>query len=176
MTIRAFARSLEASIGVAVCLAILAFARGAEAQQILKQSILVSATFGERVKVAFDRSSVVLDTEAYDPSTVTEIPAAPLSVTAKARIVGNARIVLTVQASGPLQSGPDTIPINKLTWSATGPGFMANGTANDNAARTLGSWRGSGTWTGIQTYKFTDSWSYPVGNYSAVLTYTLAVP
>ena len=159
-----------------VCLAAIATDRPAGAQQTVQRTVNFSATFGERVKVAFDRTTVALDTDASDPDTVTEIAAAPLTVTAKARIIGNARVVLTVQADGPLRSGADTIPINKLTWKATGQGFMATGTANANAARTLGSWRGSGIWTGSQTYLFADSWAYPVGTYSVVMTYTLVVP
>jgi hypothetical protein len=161
---------------VVVCLALVASAESLEAQQTVQQTLSISATFADRVKVAFDRTTVALDTEAYDPDTVVEIAAAPLTVTAKARVLGNARTVLTVRADGPLRSGADTIPINKLTWRMTGAGFMNTGTANDNAARTLGSWRGSGVWTGSQTYLFDDSWSYPVGSYSVVMTYTLTVP
>src|SRR5262245_7776094 len=146
----------------------------AQAQNQLSRTVAVSAVIGSHVRVTFDRSSVVLDSLANtDP--LPPVQAVPLTVTAKARLSGNARVVLTVQADGPFVSGTNTIPANMLSWTVTGAGFRA-GSANPNAARMLGSWRGSGVWTGSQTYAFEDSWSYPGGAYSLTMTYTLSAP
>jgi hypothetical protein len=139
-------------------------------------SIVVVATFDSRLKMTFDRTAVVFDTEAYDINTVVPVNATTLTVSAKARVPPNTRIVMTVQADGPFNSGVTTIPANKLTWTMTGPGFQNGGTANEHVARMLGSWRGSGSWTGEQTYQFLDSWDYAVGMYSLTMMYTISAP
>src|SRR5215210_4014192 len=129
-------------------------AADAVAQTPITAVVNVSASFAQRVKVTFDRTSVTFNTQAYDINTVVPVQAAPLTVSAKARVPPNQRIVMTVQADGPFVSGASTIPANKLTWTMTGAGFQAGGTANPNVARMLGSWRGSGNYTGTQTYEF----------------------
>src|SRR5687768_7777684 len=146
------------------------------AQTLLTKTVSVNAVIASRVKVSFDRTAVAFDTVAYDPSSIVPIQATPLTVTAKARVEPNARVVMTVQADGPLRSGSDTIPANQISWIMTGAGFQNGGTANPNAARTIGSWRGSGSWTGTQTYQFTDSWNYIVGSYTMTMTYTVSAP
>jgi hypothetical protein len=155
---------------------VLALPGRAAAQQQAQGVVAVSASFGERVKLSFDRTVVALDTDAYDPDTVVPIRAEPLIITAKARVVGNRRLLLTAQANGPLTSGTDTIPLNKLTWTAAGDGFFKNGMAQQNAPRHVGQWRGSGTWVGSQVYEFEDSWDYAVGVYTVVMIYTLSMP
>ena len=146
------------------------------AQNTLNASIRVDAVFGARVKMVFDRTAVDIATTAVDPSTVTPALATPLTVTAKARTSPNQRVILTVQANGPFTSGVSTIPASKLSWTTTGTGFNASGTASSNAAKQVGSWRGSGVWTGVQTYAFTDDWNYAVGVYTLTMTYTLSSP
>jgi hypothetical protein len=148
----------------------------ASGQTTLNASIRVDVVFGDRVKMEFDRSAVAIATTAVDPSTVTPALAAPLTVTAKARTSPNQRVVLTAKADGPFRSGPSTIPANKLSWTATGTGFTTAGTANENTARRVGDWRGSGVWTGVQTYAFADDWNYAVGVYTLTMTYTLTMP
>jgi hypothetical protein len=169
--------SLSALVSASAFVAIVALpARDAAAQTQITQAVRVDAVFGSVVKVQFDRMSVVFDTQAYDPATIAPVQATPLTVTTKARVPGNTRIVLTVQADGPFVSGASTIPANKLSWTMTGPGYQAGGTANPNSARMLGSWRGSGTWTGTQIYSFDDSWTYAVGVYSMTMTSTVSAP
>jgi hypothetical protein len=146
------------------------------AQAPLTGAIRVVAVFNSRLKLTFDRTSVVFDTEAYDINTVVPVDATPLIVSAKARVAPNTRIVMTVKADGPFTSGAATIPVNKLTWTTSGPGFQSGGTANDNAAKMMGSWRGSGSWTGTQVYQFLDSWDYTVGVYTVTMLYTISAP
>lgn len=173
--------TLRNLIRIAAAVAVTAFsafvsAPAADAQTQLNAELQVAASFGDRVKMVFDRTAVVFDTEAYDPSTIVPVKAAPLSVTAKARVPPNARVLLTVQADGPFTSGTNSIPANKLSYTITGPGFGPGGNANQHAARTIGSWRGSGEWQGTQTYEFLDSWDYVVGSYSLTMTYTVVMP
>ena len=145
-------------------------------QTRLTADVQVQATVNARCKVVFDRTAVTFDTNAYDTGTVVPVQALPLTVTAKARVPPHTRVVMTVQADGPFVSGSDTIPANSLSWSMTGPGFQAGGTANPHAPRTIGSWRGSGSWAGTQIYEFADSWNYAVGSYRLTMTYTIASP
>src|SRR5262245_56014629 len=173
MTVNALASHRRPALAIAG-FALLLWPADAQAQGQPSGTVAISAVIGSHVKVTFDRTSVDLDSQAtIDP--LPPVVATPLTVTAKARVAGNDRIVLTVQADGPFVSGTDTIPVNMLSWTATGNGFRA-GTANKNAARMLGSWRGSGEFTGSQIYTFQDSWTYPVGVYGVTMTYTLSAP
>lgn len=172
MTTDATGRALGAFLWVAWAVAVCPL----EAQTTATASLNVQATFATRVKVAFDRTAVTMDSQAYDPDTVTPVVADPLTLSARTRVTGNTRVVLTLQADGPLRSGANTIPANKVSWTIAGPGFMANGTANPSVARLIGQWRGSGDYTGTQIYAFEDSWTYPVGSYSMLMTYTFSIP
>jgi hypothetical protein len=146
------------------------------AQQTVGASINVTAVIGSRVHVSFDRSSVSFDTTAFDPGSVVPISAAPLTVVAKARVPDRTQVELTVQADGPLRAGTNTIPESTISWTGTGTGFRNNGTASANNARVVGRWRGPGIYSGVQTYQFTDSWTYTVGAYTLILNYTLSAP
>ena len=109
------------------------------------------------------------------PDVMPQVPAAPLTVTAKARATRNASIRLTVLASDNLRSGVNTIPVDALTWTASGPGFLP-GTVSRTAAQTVGAWTGSGARIGTQTYQFRNLWTYATGTYTVTLTYTLSAP
>src|SRR5687768_3518804 len=175
MTLRS--KTTRRLVGVAVT--VLAWTCGGDrvaAEIRLAQAISVNAVIASRVKVVFDRTAVAFDTLAYDPDSIVPIQATPLTVTAKARVSPHTRVIMTLRADGPLTSGTDTIPANQISWTMTGDGFQNGGTANPNAARTIGSWRGSGSWTGTQIYQFTDSWSYNVGLYTLTMTYTVSAP
>ena len=123
MTVKSSATSY--SIGAAV----VGLPNPVSAQTTVNATLNVQATFGTRVKVAFDRTTVTMDTQAFDPDSVTAIASDPLTLSARARVEGNTRSVLTLLADGPLRSGTNTIPANKITWTIAGPGFHANGTA-----------------------------------------------
>jgi hypothetical protein len=112
-----------------------------------------------------------------DPDTVSSIPAIgnPVTVTANAQTTGNKTITLTVLANGDLVSGSSTIPINNVTWTATGSGFLA-GTMSRTTPQTAGRWQGSGNRTGTFSYFLKNSWSYATGNYTQTVTYTLTAP
>ena len=155
-------------------LGILLWHTDAQAQGPLSRTVTVSAVISSHVKVSFDRSSVVLGSQATT-DILPPVQASPLTVTAKARVSPNDRIVLTVQADGDFVSGTATIPDSMLSWTATGNGFRP-GTANKNSAKMLGSWRGSGVYSGSQTYVFQDSWTYSAGVYALTMTYTLSAP
>ena len=81
---------------------------------------------------------------------------------------------LTVIAGGDLTSGANTIPINKVSWTTTDPGFV-NGTLSKTSQVTIASGpTGSSniTVTGHLTFSFANSWAYATGSYTQTLTFT----
>jgi hypothetical protein len=112
-----------------------------------------------------------------DPDTIPQIPAlgGPLLITAKARANSGGQVVLSVQAADDLRSGVTLIPVTNLTWTATGPGFVA-GTMSKTASVTVASWIGSGVRSGSQQLFFRNLWTHPTGSYTVSLLYTLSAP
>ncbi len=112
-----------------------------------------------------------------NPGTIPNVPAMvnPVSVTANVQTDAASTAVLTVLAAGDLISGGDRIPISKITWTATGDGYIA-GTMSKDTAATAGSWQGSGQYSGTFSFFLANSWSYATGSYTQNITYTLAVP
>jgi hypothetical protein len=98
-----------------------------------------------------------------------------LSITAKARTSSGSQLVLTVQADDDLRSGLEVIPASAITWTATGTGFNP-GMLSKLAPVPLGTWPGSGVWSGTQTLSFGNLWTYSTGTYTCVLVYTLTGP
>lgn len=149
------------------------FSAGAFAQQTATANINATATVNAKARL--DITGAVAFADA-DPETTPTINSAPLDVTVRARTSPAGNVTLTVLASGDLQNaGGDIITIDNITWTATGAGFAA-GTASSAAAQSVGSWNGSGTRNGTQTYRLANSWAYATGNYSVTLTYTLTAP
>ena len=110
-----------------------------------------------------------------DPDTFTTVSAAAITVDVKARTTASGNVTLTVLANHDLiNADAVTIPINQLTWDATGA--LAAGTMSATTAQSLGTWTGGGTQTGTQTYKLVNSWDYKTGTYTAAITYTLTAP
>jgi len=136
----------------------------------------VTATFVVSSQAKLTVSSATLTFPNADPDTVAKIPASegPLTVTVASRSTLGSTIVLTVQASDDLRSGLATIAVSALTWTASGTGFV--GGAMSKTAQTAGSWTTTGNATGLQTFSFTNAWTYSAGSYGTTITYTLTVP
>jgi len=135
----------------------------------------MTATVGALAKLTLSRAT--LSFPAADPDTVPVIAAGggPLTITAKGRTAIGSVITLTVAANHDLQSGLDTIPVSTISWTAAGPGFI-NGVLSASVAQPVASWNSSGSWVGVQSFVFANSWDYVPGTYTATLTYTLAAP
>lgn len=99
----------------------------------------------------------------------------PVSVTANAQIGETSLAMLTVLAVGDLVSGNDGIPIENVTWTATGTGFVP-GTMNKTSPVSAGSWQGPGEHAGTFSFFMGNSWTYATGNYTQTVTYTLTAP
>lgn len=112
-----------------------------------------------------------------DPDLVPQVQAAqgPVTITAKARAAPGGVVTLTVQAGDDLRSGITVLPASLVTWTGSGPGFVA-GTLSTASAQIVATWSGSGVHTGSQTYLFENRWTHPTGTYTVTLLYTLSVP
>ena len=114
-----------------------------------------------------------------DPDTTPSIPASQNPVTVRCRVTGasNSNVTLNVQASGNLVSGGNSIPISKVSWTATGTGYSP-GTMNTTSVL-AGSWpntAGNNNLNGTFSYFLQNAWTYATGNYTATVTYTLTAP
>ena len=112
-----------------------------------------------------------------DPDSIPQIPSngGPLLITAKARANPGAQVTLTVQASDDLRSGINVLPASHITWTATGPGFVA-GTLSAATPVSVAAWTGSGVRSGTQQLYFRNLWTHPTGTYTVSLLYTLSAP
>ena len=160
--------------GVVTAAAIVLFASPVLAQAGTDTASLnISATINSKAKLTLSGgvSFPDLDPDAQNPLVSTT----DVTVGVKARTTASATVTLTVQATGDLVSGTNTIGIGSLTWVATGlnAGTMTKAPA---AAFTLGSWTGSGTQSGTQTYRLANLWTYVPGTYQTTINYTLTAP
>lgn len=152
---------------------LLVFAAGSAMATTGTAPLTVSATVTSSAKISLDASAISF--ADADPETVSTIASSPASVTvtAKSKTTANSAATLTVLSATELTSGTDTIPVSKVTWTATGAGYIAG--AMGLTAQDVGSWTGSGIRTGALNFKLTNGW-YPVGAYSAETTFTLSNP
>jgi len=136
--------------------------------------VTVSATVNAKAKLTLGTNTASF--ADADPDVTPLLSAAAISVDVKTRTAAASNVTLTVLAGGALtNASSDTIPINQLTWTATGSGFAA-GTMSSSTAQALGTFLGGGTASGTQTYQLVNSWNYKTGSYSATITYTLTAP
>ena len=133
----------------------------------------LSANLGGLAKLSFSTNSISFPDA--NPDIVPLVPASPgpIVITAKTRSAAGGTVTLTVQASDVLRSGLDTIPASAITWTTSGPGYVA-GTLSSTAPQLVGSWTGSGVHIGTQNYLLHNLWTYPTGTYSVSLLYTLS--
>jgi hypothetical protein len=142
------------------------------------QNLTINATVAASASLKLTPSVITFPNS--DPDTVLSIPSSPVSIDVETRVkTGSSGTVnLTVLANGDLSSTVptnETIAISNVTWTATGTGFIA-GTMNKTTAQSAGTWTGSGRRDGTFSYFLANSWSHPVGTYSATATYTLTAP
>jgi hypothetical protein len=112
-----------------------------------------------------------------DPDTVPSVPASENPMTIGVRVTGNSHDAwrLEVLASGDLVSGPNTIPISNVSWTAKPLPFI-NGKLDRTTPQVVASGSGNVVVTGTVSFFFKNSWDYFNGNYSQVFIYTLSAP
>ncbi len=145
-------------------------AGSAKAQSI--QVLTINASVLSRAELTLFPTTInFLDA---NPTTTPFIPAySTVAVTARVRTTGIP--TLGVVANADLTSGPDTIGVDQVTWTATAP-FVA-GTMNFGTSQNAATFvAGSGQYSGTYTFLLANSWSYAVGAYTTTATYTLTAP
>lgn len=134
----------------------------------------LSANVSPLAKLTLSTSSISFPDA--DPDAVPQIPAAgsALLITAKSRATSGALVILSVQAADDLRSGVSVIPASNITWTASGPGFIA-GTLS-TSPMTVATWSGSGIRSGSQQFFLRNLWTHPTGTYTLTMIYTLSTP
>ncbi len=139
-------------------------------------SVAVTVKVDTIAKLSLDQTTLTF--ESADPDvTASLIPTeAPINITAKIRAGSTNGWSLTLAASAANMTdtlgSAATIPVNNLTWTATGGAFL-NGTVS-NAAQEVAHEHVSGQYAGVQTFRMVNSWAYSTGEYTVTLNYTLA--
>ncbi len=159
--------------GAIAAAALLVVSTSAYAQATVSGTVNVNANVAARARLAFSSNAITF--ADADPVATPVMTATALTIDVRARTSNAANVTLTVLASGDLVSGSDSIGIGNLTWVAGGAGFQP-GSSNSTTAQTVGSWTGSGSPSGTQTYSLPNSWAYNTGNYAVSLVYTLTAP
>jgi hypothetical protein len=100
----------------------------------------------------------------------------PVPVEAKAQGVGpHAPVRLLADSAMPMSNGAGgTIPLNQISWAATGN--FSSGTFNNSAAQLLDTFSGSGNRKGTYSFSYANVNYYAAGTYNGRVTYTLSSP
>ena len=112
-----------------------------------------------------------------DPDEIKQVPAVEndIRITVKVRTASTGPVTLNVIADGDLAAGSEMIPIENVTWQASGQGFVS-GTLRKSTVQSAGSWKGSGVREGALRFYLSNSWNYQRGEYQVTLSYTLTAP
>jgi hypothetical protein len=110
-----------------------------------------------------------------NPVSTASIPALQNPVAVQAHTAGNGVWTLTVLANGPLTAGASMIPVNQITWTAAGEGFVS-GTMSSSLAQVVGTgahFQGKEDFFGTFSFFLANSWNFAVGAYTQTAVYTL---
>lgn len=114
---------------------------------------------------------------AANPDTAPVVTAAPVVVTVRVR-QNAGPWTLTVLANGDLLSGPSSVDISNVTWTATPAPPFQGGTLSKTVAQRVAS--GTGTvnpaQNGSLTFRLANSWTYNAASYTQTLVFTLTAP
>lgn len=116
-----------------------------------------------------------------NPDMVAFVSSVPTTITVELRVRNNGggSWQLTLAANDHLQSGTDTIAISNVTWittPATGP-WIAGGTLALVPGQLVASGTNNQNWTSASLqFRLANLWTYAVGIYSTIATFTLSAP
>lgn len=162
------------AIKLIVTVAILCWVAGPAQAASDQQTLTINANVAARAKLSLSPSTI--NFADADPDDYPRVAAdSPVAVTAKVRTGASSTATLSVLANGDLVSGSDTIPIAKVSWTASGAGFV-DGTMSKSAAQPVASWSGSGSRSGTMNFSLVNEWGYATGNYTQTAVYTLTAP
>lgn len=159
---------------------LLGLVAGAVFAQPQTSTLTVNARVDSRYKLELTSNTVTF-TRTGNPMTAPVVAQneAAIKVTVKATTsksgVWPQTFNLRIQAVGALldSSSGAEIPVNAITWTAAGPGFVSTGTLAPSTDLILGTWNASGSYEGTISFSFQDNANYAPGVYR--LTVTLSV-
>jgi hypothetical protein len=133
-------------------------------------------TFAQRLTLSVNPS--VVSFPSADPDAVPIVTSAPITVTVRVQQNNRGSWQLTVLAAGDLVSGPSTVDISTVTWTATPAPPFRTGTLSRTVAQPLASGNGNvlPNLVGSLTFRLANSWLYDAGVYTQILTFTLTAP
>ncbi len=143
-------------------------------------NLAVNATIGSRFKLELNSNTVTFTRVANpmgEPSILQN--EAPIQVTVKATtsrfLLWPQSFHLRLQAIGQLidSSTGATIPVEAITWSASGSGFVTSGTLTAGSDLLLGTWDSSGSYLGTIRFAFKDNPNYAPGVYRLTVTFSV---
>lgn len=169
------ARALTVNVGNGVAeIALRVGAPGATISTV--NFAVVAATAGTGAPVVGTTNAAAGSAQA--PNFGTACGANTVRVWARARsAVGNARTAtLTVNGSGSLVSGANSIPITDFDWITSGGAEIASGAFSGAASQTLLVFQNSREVSVCLQYRFLNTTVYPAGTYTGQIIYNLQMP
>lgn len=141
-------------------------------------ALLLNASIAAAQKVALTVTPSTITFASADPDTTPTIDSAPIVVTVRVQQNAQQPWQLTVQASGDLLSGTNTIGATQVTWTASPAPPFQNGTLSNLVAVRMASGTGNVTpaSSGSVVFRLANSWNYTAGLYSQTLVFTLSAP
>lgn len=129
----------------------------------------------QRLELSVSPASITFP--SADPDISPTISSAPIVVTVRIR-QSPLPWQLSVLANGDLLSGPATVDITNVTWTATPAPPFQNGTLSKTIAQRLASGNGNvnPAINGSVTFRLANAWTYTAGTYSQTLVFTLSAP
>jgi hypothetical protein len=123
-------------------------------------------------------SPAVISIPSADPDLVPTVSSGPVIIDYRVRQNSQDTWMLTVLASGDLESGASTIDIAAVSWIATPSPPFQNGTLSRSVAQTvaMGTGNVARPSTGSIIFRLANSWTYDAGTYTQTLVFTLSTP
>ena len=141
--------------------------------------LLLHASCAAAQKLTLTVTPSTITFASADPDTTPTIAGTPVAVTVRVQqSTSQQPWQLTVQGTGDLVSGTDTIDATQVTWTAAPAPPFQDGTLNRSVATRMASGTGNvnPAASGSIVFRLTNSWNYTAGLYSQTLVFTLSAP
>jgi hypothetical protein len=120
----------------------------------------------------------VITFPSSDPDVVPIVASAPITVSYRIRQNSGSPWSMTVLAGGDLISGPSSVDISNVTWTATPAPPFQGGTLSKTVAQRIASGTGNvaNPSIGSVTFRLANAWTYSTGTYTQTVLFTLSSP
>ena len=130
----------------------------------------------QRLTLTLQPTSVTFP--SADPDTTPSIATQSILITYRVQQNQGGSWRLTVLASGDLITGPSSIDISNVSWTATPTPPFQTGTLSKTVSQTVASGSGNANpaQTGTLVFRLVNSWTYSAGLYTQTIVFTLSAP